>query len=538
MCGSDPRDSGVRAPGSPAPPPGHAAPREPLLPSDRSSVLVTPALHLTAFGGFALASDEGPLGAAAAQRRPLAVLALLAAAGETGMSREKILGLLWPDAEPERGRRTLTQTLYSLRRATGADELFLGVTDVRLNPAAVECDVLAFDAAIRQGRLAEAVELYRGPFLDGFQVPGADEFERWAEAERTRLARGYAKALEELARERAAAGDTLGAVEWWRRLAGHDPFNSRIALRLVEALEAAGDRAGALRHAQAHAEAVRRELGVEPDPQIIAMTDGLRSAAAEAKPSGLSPERKFVAETAPLLNSPVAQSPPDLAAPPSSRPAARARRKAGRAVVIAGVIVALILATISGGWDRVLGLMGLGETSGATPARTPVVVLMDSPHPSRVYDQEVIEASGTNADVLNDILRDLPVQRVKEAAGPYWHRHEEIRQLQPDLVIIHFSAFCREVCEQDRIQMRRFLEYLGDTKTHFLIYSRMPPAILAENMKDMLGDLPERYPGLPARIHLFALRRYGSLSWKDPATAAAFKLQVKGLLGMAKDSPS
>jgi DNA-binding SARP family transcriptional activator len=210
-------------------------------------VLVTPALRMTAFGGFAPVSDEGALGAAAVQRRPLAVLALVAAAGEAGVSREKILALLRPDAEPERARRTLTQTLYSLRRATGAEELFLGVTDIRLNPAAVECDVLAFDAALRQGRLADAVELYRGPFLDGFQLPGADEFERWAEDARERYAHRCADALRELARRAERAGDVATEVGWGRRLVALDPLDSAATLALVDALGRAGDAPGAQR---------------------------------------------------------------------------------------------------------------------------------------------------------------------------------------------------------------------------------------------------------------------------------------------------
>jgi hypothetical protein len=109
---------------------------------------------------------------------------------------------------------------------------------------------------------------------------------------------------------------------------------------------------------------------------------------------------------------------------------------------------------------------------------------------------------------------------------------EEIRQLRPDLILIHFSAFCAEQCEPHRIRMRAFLQYLADTHTRFLIYSRKPPAVFGEEMKDMLGDLPIRYPTLLSRIDTFPVRTHGSPHWKDPATAAAFKLRVKQLLGL------
>lgn len=132
--------------------------------------------------------------------------------------------------------------------------------------------------------------------------------------------------------------------------------------------------------------------------------------------------------------------------------------------------------------------------------------MMDSPHPSRVYDDEVIKLSGTNADMLNDLLRDLPIQRVKEAAGPGWHRHEEIRRLDPDLVVMHLSAFCQEECEPHRVKLREFIEYLADTRAQFLIYSRMQPDSLRASFREMLGDLPQRFPKLESRLHLFPHR--------------------------------
>ena len=170
-----------------------------------------------------------------------------------------------------------------------------------------------------------------------------------------------------------------------------------------------------------------------------------------------------------------------------------------------------------------------GSTNGAMRAH-PIVLMMDSPHPSRVYDEEVVRGSGTNADVLNDLLRDLPIQRVKETAGPLWHRHEEIRELDPDLVLIHLSAFCVEVCEPGRVKLRRFIEYLAPGHAQFLIYSRLPPDSLAMRYEEMMGDLPQRFPGLPARIHTFSVVQYGPPHWKDPQMSAEFKLRVKELL--------
>jgi len=193
------------------------------------------------------------------------------------------------------------------------------------------------------------------------------------------------------------------------------------------------------------------------------------------------------------------------------------------AALVAGALTLLI---VLAGPGRVLSLL----TSALFGRRLPVVVMMDSPHPSRVYDEETMQASGTNADIINDILRDLPIQRVKETAGPFWHRDEEVRRLEPDLIVMHLSSFCTEECEPHRIRLRTFIEYLAPTKARFLLYSRMPPDTLRVSFREMMGDLPQRYPGLPERVHLFMVAEHGTPHWKDPATAAALKLRVKELL--------
>ncbi|HZN99306.1 MAG TPA: hypothetical protein VFB61_16350, partial [Gemmatimonadales bacterium] len=91
-------------------------------------------LRLKTFGGLTLQSDAGAPAGAATQRRRLALLVLLARAGQSGMSREKLLAYLWPESDTEKARGGLAQAMYSLKRDLGSDQLFLGTTDLRLNP--------------------------------------------------------------------------------------------------------------------------------------------------------------------------------------------------------------------------------------------------------------------------------------------------------------------------------------------------------------------------------------------------------------------
>jgi TolB-like protein/Tfp pilus assembly protein PilF len=239
----------------------------------------TVTLQLRTLGGLALERAREQVGVPVTQRKALALLALLASAGARGASRDKLLALLWPEASSDRAPHRLTQLLYSLRRDLAVPDLFLGATELRLNPTALACDRNVFSAALGSDDLEGAVAAYTGPFLDGFYLSDAPEFERWVEQERAELARRYAEALEGLARGAAGKGDYEAAARCWRELARGDPLNSRVAAAYVEGAAAAGDRAAALRAAQAHETLLRRELNVEPTASFRAAVERVRTGA-------------------------------------------------------------------------------------------------------------------------------------------------------------------------------------------------------------------------------------------------------------------
>jgi TolB-like protein len=233
-------------------------------------------LRVRLLGGAVVQGEGGPFGGAAAQRKSLAVLGLLGATGDRGMSRDKILAYVWPEAELEKAAHRLTQILYALRRQLGVNDLFLGSGDLRLNPDRVSIDVQEFQTVRQAGNLERAVELYGGPFLDGFFLTDAPEFEHWVENERVGFEQQLVEALETLAAKAAAAGDHRHAAWWWQRLAEHDPLSSRVTIHLMSALAAAGDRAEALDRAQYYQGLLERELQAAPNPAVVALADQLR----------------------------------------------------------------------------------------------------------------------------------------------------------------------------------------------------------------------------------------------------------------------
>jgi hypothetical protein len=161
----------------------------------------------------------------------------------------------------------------------------------------------------------------------------------------------------------------------------------------------------------------------------------------------------------------------------------------------------------------------------------PLVLMMDSPHPARVYDTETLAANGTNADVISDILLDLPIRRQKEAIGPSWHREEEIKQFEPDLIVIHWSGFCQQECT-DRTRLLQLVQYFGASDTQFLIYSRAPGDSLRLWVNRLLQPAESAYPGTLARVSTFGVTDHGPPRFRDPVTAGALKLRIKSLLGL------
>lgn len=272
----------------------------------------------------------------ATRRRPLAVLTMIAAAGARGITRERLVGVLWPDGTEEQGRHALAQVLYVLRRELGDALLEPGAADLRINRSVITADIVEFVDLLASGARAAALALYTGPFLDGVYLPQAPEFERWVEEERGRFAALYRRALEREASDLDAGGNPRAAAERWRELVASDPIAIEPRLRLMQALHAAGEAAAALDEARAHAATVDRELGIGPASEISALERRLR--AREALPP--APGAPFIAPSVPAVpaeRSAVAAPGPDASAPAG-------RRWTGRALAAAVILAALALA--------------------------------------------------------------------------------------------------------------------------------------------------------------------------------------------------
>ena len=133
-------------------------------------------------------AESSAVGSVLAQPRRAALLCYLALALPRGFHRrDTLFALFWPEYDAEQAQHALRQSVYFLRRALGPRTIVSrGDEELALAPDQVRCDVWDFDAAIDQGRPADALAHYRGELLPGFHISAAPDFERWLEEERSR----------------------------------------------------------------------------------------------------------------------------------------------------------------------------------------------------------------------------------------------------------------------------------------------------------------------------------------------------------------
>ena len=254
-------------------------------------------LTLSLLGPLQVRLDDHPVtGLAYAKVR--ALLAYLAVEARPH-GREALAELLWPGQSPAAVRRSLRVALTTLRHALGDHStptpvLIATRESVQVNPAsAIALDVATFTGLFHDcqwnthpasalcgecaARLTQAVELYRGDFLQHLVVRGSVAFDEWVTLWRERLHRSALEALAQLAgyHERRGA-DELARHYAWRQLAleGWDEAAHRCVMRVFLRK---GQRGAALAQYARCRQVLAEELGVEPSAETTVLYEQIRT---------------------------------------------------------------------------------------------------------------------------------------------------------------------------------------------------------------------------------------------------------------------
>lgn len=201
-------------------------------------------------------------------RRLIAYLALR----NTWTRRYAVAAALWPDAEPAQGLSSLRAALARVPHLVEGPPVIEKAGDhLRLHPA-VAVDVHEVSSLARQvlqdPRPITADQLEA---LCGRSELLLDWPEEWVVLDREQLRELRLHALETAAASLTAAGRTAQAVQAALAAVQAEPLRESAARALMRVYLAEGNWGEAVRQYRAYTRVIRRELGLEPSPQMQAL---------------------------------------------------------------------------------------------------------------------------------------------------------------------------------------------------------------------------------------------------------------------------
>jgi len=227
-------------------------------------------------------------------RKHFALLIRLAVEAGRKLTRDYLMDLLWPDVAAPRARHSLAQALTVLKEKIGRDQLIAQRASIALVAGAVQVDA---------GRLDVAETQIRGQFLDGFEVPGAVQFEQWKDEWRAKLMPRIRDCLVKQMDGGRRVGDFATVERHAQVLLDLDPLSEDAVRGLIEARAWVGDRTNALKVFGRFETQLADELGAKPSAELVRIAELLREGRRVApRPTAAGQvserhERRFEAET-------------------------------------------------------------------------------------------------------------------------------------------------------------------------------------------------------------------------------------------------
>ncbi len=284
-----------------------------------------PHLAINLLGSLQVQLDARPVAGLDALKAR-ALLAYLVTETAHPQRREVLAARLWPDSPDDLARRSLSQALFTIRRAL-ADEtndppFILSTRDtIQFNPASrMTLDVQAFQARLSAvhahdhatlttcagclAQLETAVACYTGDFLQDINVPDSEPFEEWAVLRREALRRQLLDALAALANAYEQRGDLDEALRHARHHLALDAWREETHRQVMRLLARSGERSAALAQFEACRRVLRSELGVEPAVETIELVEQIKQGTVAAEPVSPPP-----AVTAPAVQAPPSPAP-------------------------------------------------------------------------------------------------------------------------------------------------------------------------------------------------------------------------------------
>lgn len=197
----------------------------------------------------------------------------------TPQPRERLLALLCGEIDEESARHTFKTLLAEVRSLLrGFDstiEWIVGDGDqLTLNPLAplwLDTEIFEKATAATSRNLNQAINLYRGDFLDGFFLKDSPGFETWVRSTRDHFHHIYLSALRHLAELYESEDQLEQAITCTQMVLTSDPLTEEAHARLMRLYLMAGERVEALRQYERLCIILANELAIKPSASTQAL---------------------------------------------------------------------------------------------------------------------------------------------------------------------------------------------------------------------------------------------------------------------------
>src|SRR5258708_3338066 len=198
---------------------------------------------------------------------------------QTPQPRERLLTLLCGEVDEESARRTfktlLAEVRALLRSFDASMEWIISDADqLKLKPSApfwLDTEIFEKVTAVTSRGLSQAIDLYRGDFLDGFFLKDSPGFEAWTRSTRDHFRHLYLTTLRRLAELYESDGQLEQAITCMQMLLAADPLQEEAYACLMRLSWATGKRIEALRHYEHLCAILAQELAIKPSPATQAL---------------------------------------------------------------------------------------------------------------------------------------------------------------------------------------------------------------------------------------------------------------------------
>lgn len=232
-------------------------------------------------------------------RKSLALMVFLRTA-DHDYSRESLAALFWPEYDQRHALANLRRALSSLNKSLQgelleADREKIGLTD----RSQIWLDVDEFFKLLTTVKnhshmdnqscpeclrfLEEAVQLYRGNFLEGFNLSDCPAFDEWEIIQGENIRQEFAYALESAAEACKANSNWEQAITYARKWVALGQLNEPAHRLLIYLQWQAGQRSASLRQYDDLVKLLQDELGQKPEPETTDLYYKIRDGIAAPK---------------------------------------------------------------------------------------------------------------------------------------------------------------------------------------------------------------------------------------------------------------